>query len=396
MAKHKKKITEGKLFWKKSVENTDRTGGNALLTIFVIGGIILAFTVGDLRHPDKLLSESENRILAQKPELTVETILDGSFMQAYEDYITDQFVGRDKWITVKAYTDVALQKKDINGVYLGKDNYLIELHPREDYPEELVEKKLLLLDELVTAWNADVMLVPTADNILTEKYPASARSMVFDQGNFLEQVVEQIGEEHYIDVYTALLSNREQEIYYRTDHHWTTTGAFYGYKAWAESKRQLPRGYSPEYTEVVSEDFQGTLHSKVPLKTKSDKISIFPITKKLDVKLIYDNQRESHSFYEESYLETGNQYGYFLDDNHALVEIDTGNKNGRTLFLIKDSYANCMVPLLAFHYEKIYVVDLRYMNGPLFPFMEQCKPENGMDVLVLYNCIHFLEDFQYY
>lgn len=396
MGKHRKTISDRGFFLKKPGENADRGTWDAILTILVICGIILAFTIGDFYNQDRLLSETENRLLAQKPEVSLETILDGSFAKDYEEYVTDQFVGRDKWITVKTYTDVAMQKKDINGVYLGKDDYLIELHDQNNYPQELVEQKLQLLEQLVDTWNADVMLVPTADNILTEKYPVSARSMVFDQGEFLEQVFNRVGGEHYIDAYEALLANRARDIYYKTDHHWTTAGAFYGYQAWAEKKRQLPRGYSPDYTEVVSDDFRGTLYSKIHLKTKPDEISVFPITRKMDVKLVYDHQKESHSFYEEAYLDTKNQYGYFLDDNHALVEIETGNANGRTLFLIKDSYANCMVPLLAFHYEKIYVVDLRYMNGRLLPFMEQCEPENGMDVLVLYNCIHFLEDFRYY
>ena len=63
--------------------------------------------------------------------------------------------------------------------------------------------------------------------------------------------------------------------------------------------------------------------------------------------------------------------------------------------MIKDSYANCLIPLLTAHYERIYVMDLRYFNGRLFQFMEKYEPETGMDVLVLYNCIHFLEEFAY-
>lgn len=113
------------------------------------------------------------------------------------------------------------------------------------------------------------------------------------------------------------------------------------------------------------------------------------------VKVTYDLKDTKDSCYEESYLETRNKYGFFLDDNHALIEIETDYRNGKTLFVIKDSYANCFVPLLIPYYEKIYVMDLRYFNGRLFGFMERYEPEEGMDVLVLYNCIHFLEDFSY-
>ena len=109
----------------------------------------------------------------------------------------------------------------------------------------------------------------------------------------------------------------------------------------------------------------------------------------------YDLKETTDSCYEESYLDTKNKYGFFLDDNHGFVEIDTGYYTGKTLFVIKDSYANCFLPLLFPHYEKVYVIDLRYFNGRLFRFMEKYEPENGMDVLLLYNCIHFLEEFSY-
>ena len=146
---------------------------------------------------------------------------------------------------------------------------------------------------------------------------------------------------------------------------------------------------------TVSDNFKGTLHSKLNIEVSGDKIQYFPETERRPVKVCYDYQETTDTLYEDSYLDTKNQYGFFLDDNHGLVEIDTGYKNGRTLFMIKDSYANSLIPLLTTHYEKIYVMDLRYFNGRLFDFMENCEPEDGMDVLVLYNCIHFLEEFKY-
>ena len=109
----------------------------------------------------------------------------------------------------------------------------------------------------------------------------------------------------------------------------------------------------------------------------------------------YDFNRRTDSLYESGYLEEKNKYGYFLDDNHPFIEIETGYQNGRSLFLIKDSYANCMIPMLSLHYEKIYVVDLRYYNGRLVNLMDGYVTE-ATDVLVLYDCIHFIENFVYY
>ena len=367
---------------------------NALLTVGILCAIILVFTVADFLNADRKFSDTENRILASKPDFSWEELFYGDYTADYEEYVTDQFVSRDKWIGIKTHTDIAFQKKEINGVYLGEDDYLIEKHDPADYSAELEDEKIALLKKLVDRWDAGVMLVPTADNILTDKLPANA--VYYDQTAFLEKVKNQIGAEHYIDVYSALAEHSQEEIYYRTDHHWTSLGAYYGFLAWADYREWFPYPYQVAGMETVSDNFEGTLHSRINISMTKDRLQYFPETEKRPIRLTYDYAKTTDSLYEEKYLDTKNQYGYFLDDNHGLIEIDTEYKNGRTLFVIKDSYANSMIPLLTTHYEKIYVVDLRYFNLKLFGFMEQCEPEEGMDVLVLYNCIHFLEDFKYY
>ena len=378
---------------------------NAVVIIALIVSILLVFTVADLIQGDRLFSETENRVLASRPKFSVEALLQGSYTKKYETYATDQFVSRDKWIAIKTYTDIALCKEEINGVYLGADGYLIEQHLPEDYPEELVEEKLGMLKKLVERWDAQVMLVPTADNILRDKMPAYAP--YYDQTVLLGRVEEEIGSENCIDAYAALTEHAQEPIYYRTDHHWTSLGAYYGYLAWAQSQKDRTSQdkkagqseeagrYGAEGLATAAEGFLGTLHSKVNIKTETDTIQYFPETLDRPLKVTYDLKEIKDSCYEESYLDTKNKYGFFLDDNHALVEINTDYHNGKTLFVIKDSYANCFVPLLIPHYERIYVMDLRYFNGRLFSFMEAREPEDGMDVLVLYNCIHFLEGFRY-
>lgn len=367
---------------------------NAVFTVAIICAVILAFAAADFIKGDRVYSETENRVLASRPELSKDALLLGEYMEDYEEYVTDQFVGRDKWIGIKTRTDILLQKKEINGVYLGKDNYLIEKHDPKEYSQQLETAKLASLKKLVKKWDADVMLVPTADNVLTDKLPAYAA--YYDQAAFLERAREAVGEEHYIDVYGMLKEHSGEAIYYRTDHHWTSLGAYYGFLAWAEHKDWFPYPYDVNNMTTVSDNFRGTLHSKINIDTAADSIQYFPETKLRPVTVTYDLTQKADSLYEDSYLDTKNQYGFFLDDNHGFVEIQTEYKNGRTLFVIKDSYANSLIPLLTTHYETIYVVDLRYFNGKLFDFMESYEPEDGMDVLVLYNCIHFLEDFKYY
>lgn len=372
---------------------------NAFITVMMLSVIILIFTAADVTKEDRTFSETENRLLASRPELSWKSLFEGSYTEDYETYVTDQFVGRDKWISLKTYSDVLLLKQEIGGVYLGKDGYLLEQHLPEAYSAETVEKKLSLLEKLVEDWDAAVMLVPTADNILTDKMPANAP--FWGQQEFLEQVAERVGQTHYIDVFSALAEHSSEEIYYRTDHHWTSLGAYYGYGAWADFMGVEPYPYDINNMKLAAEDFLGTLHSKVNIEWESDSIYYFRETEEMPVTVTYDLRTTTDSLYEEKYLDTKNKYGFFLDDNHALVEIETGAQTGKSLFVIKDSYANCFIPMLVPHYDTIYLLDLRYYNGRLYDLMKQYAPqpdndpEGKMDVLVLYNCIHFLEDFVY-
>lgn len=368
---------------------------HAGMTVALLALVLLVLTVADLVTADRLFSETENRILAQKPEWSLESLLDGSYEEAYESYATDQFVSRDNWVMLKTRMDILQQKKLIKGIYLAQDGYLIEQHLPEEYDQALVDKRLDQLQKLAEQYpQTMVMLVPTADNILADKLPVYATA--YDQSQLLDQVRERLGTEKLIDVFPVLTAHKEEQIYYRSDHHWTTLGAYYGYQQWTQVMELAPRSYDPQDLAAVSDSFLGTLHSRINLPMETDTIQIFPRTARRSVRIVYDYSKEADSYYEPSYLEGKNQYGYFLDDNHAFIEIDTAYAaKGRELFVIKDSYANTLIPILAPHYEKIYVVDLRYYNGSLFSLMDQYVVSNRVDVLVVYNCIHFLEDFSY-
>lgn len=375
--------------------------GNSLATMGFLGAVLLIFTVADFLKPDRLFSEAENRILAGRPEFSWEALWNGDYTADYEEYVTDQFVNRDAWIGLKTLTDMALQKKELNGVYLGKDDYLIEVHDPADYPTEQEDKQIASLKKLAERWDAWVMLVPSADNILVNKLPTFAA--YYNEKTFLEKVKKEVGTERCIDVYSVLAEHAEEEIYYRTDPHWTSLGAYYGMRAWERATGSAAAGYTPSHLASASADFLGTtapsflgtLHSRINIAVEPEEILYFPATEQRVLQVTYDFARKTGSLYEPSRLNTKNQYGFFLDDNHAVVEIDTDCRNNRTLFVLKDSFANCMIPLLVPHYEKIYMVDPRYYKGKLSELMEACEPTEGMDTLVLYNCIHFLEEFRY-
>jgi hypothetical protein len=367
---------------------------NARITVIFLCGILLCFTIADYFVPDRYFSENENRVLAKEPTLSAKAVRSGQYMKDYETYVTDQFVSRDTWITLKTRGDIALQRKAVNGVYLGEDGYLIEQHLPEDVSLEKALDKLNLLTKLGENYDIQVMMIPTADNILVDKMPQNAPA--FDEKTYLEQVKDAVGEEHVIDLFPAFSDHAGEYIYYQTDHHWTTLGAYYAYLEWAKQMEKEAYPYRISELKTVSDTFLGTLHSKINLPHAGDLIQIFPETNTKPINVTYDLVQTTHSYYEDSYLSTKNQYGYFLDENHPLISIDTGYDQPGALFLIKNSYANSLVPLLAPHYENIHMVDLRYYRDKLFPLIDSYKVDGDIDVMVVYDPIHFVEEFQYY
>lgn len=403
---------------------------NKIIIITFIG-IVLSLTALDLAAPDRYFSENENRILTQKPEPTASHFFSGGYAEAYENYVTDQFAGRDKWIQIKTGTEKAIGEALINGVYLGRDGYLFRQYLSEQAGgdgkmEESAQKKLAKLEKDVRQYEESckngsvrVMLIPSSGAVLQDKLPPYAAAGQFSETEFLKQGREVLADREkaqaekekeqkdvWIDVFPVLFMHREEPVYYRTDHHWTTLGAYYGYTAWAESMGVEAKPIDAFERMIVSDSFLGTLQSRLNLPQKPDAIELFLPQEKKEYNIVYDmGDKTSDSLYEKEHLQTKNQYGVFLDDNHGLVEIRTswakqneaqevegfdGNDGNRSIAVIKDSYANCFVPFLTEHYKTVYVIDKRYYRGKIEAFLE----ENGInDVLILYQTAGFIENY---
>lgn len=372
---------------------THRKLGN----ISIVASFLLMIGVGtviSILAPKKSFSSNENRFLQQMPEFSVETFFDGSFETDYETFVTDQFILRDQWIALKTNMERLLQKKDINGVYFGKDNYLMERHEASEVDEELMDKNIDRLSEFVRSAaellgedQVRVMLVPTASEILTDKLPAFANG--FDQLGVIEEVKQKLPEDCVVDVTQTLEDHADEYIYYKTDHHWTTLGAYYAYSQWAISAGFKP--FAQEEFEIVkaSDDFYGTIASKVNVQVEPDDIYLYEKFGNPSYEVEYNQAEITNQLYEYDRLETKDQYTVFLNGNNALVKIQSENQNGRKLLVIKDSFSHCFVPFLVDHYEEVHMVDFRYFKMGISQYMEQ---EGITDVLVLYNVINFVED----
>ncbi len=367
----------------------------AMFVVMIFGGMIWS-----MLSPDQSYSDTENRFLATKPKFSLESLFAGEYTQDYETYITDQFPIRDKWIGFKTQVEQLLGKVETKDVFLGKDDYLIVNHPASDFEGEQAVKNIGFLAEGLAYYARELgmdhvrmLLVPTASQILTNKLPAYAQP--YDQSVYVEQVRQAVEKELamelaassqsmrpplVMDVQPFLQEHQEEYIYYRTDHHWTTQGAFYVYQAWAKTLGLTP--LEDAGLKVVSEDFEGTTYSKLHTAGQYDVISVYDTP--TQVTLLHNQMTETKGFYDWSKLEVRDKYAMFLGGNDALLDV---TKEGVTepesvLLVVKDSFANCFIPYATEHFDRVVVVDLRYLNMPL----KQVAEQYGVtDLLVLYN-----------
>lgn len=355
-----------------------------LVSFLCLMGII---TVCNLFAPVKEYSENENRYLAQFPEFSLTALFDGSFIGGFETYVTDQFLARDSWVGIKTISEQVLQKKDSNGVYFADDHYLIETFSGVD--QNRFQQNLQFVASFTEKMEAEgvsvqTMLVPTAADILSEKLPKQNISV--DQQKLLQQAKETVP--HFVDVSGALNQHDGEEIYYRTDHHWTSLGAFYAYQEWMLQNGQEMPAKEDFQTEVLSKSFLGTTYSKVGYYSYQPDVieSYTPVNDEI---LFVAYNGEPGAFYTSSYLQEKDQYSVFLNGNQPLTEIRTSQQNGRKLLLIKDSYANSFAQFPVADYEEVVLIDLRYFKQPVSAYIA----EHGItDVLVLYNLKGFSED----
>ncbi len=306
-----------------------------------------------------------------------------------------QDIGREKLLQITTYMDFFVNVKVVNGVYLAEDDYYIEQHLPQTYPASLHEEKLLMVTELAQDYpQTQIVLIPTADNILTDYLPWQAPYL--NERNLLTAVEDAVGDDHVIDVFPAFVEHVQEGVYFKTDSRITSVGAYYIYREWAKTCASFPFWYQLEKLETVKSDFVGDMVATVGVKSEvRDPIKVFPHVLNSRVSINYDGQWQADSYVSPEKLLSGEPYAYFLDGEHSVTTIDTEFKNGKALFVLKDDNANVVIPLLAPHYERIYAVDLQHFTGDIKEYMESCDIYNQFDVLVMYGCDSFLEEFTY-
>ncbi len=362
----------------------------------VISIVFLSLFVLFFIMDKKEFSENENRNLAQFPDANVENIIEGEYMEEVSTYLCDHFPFRDNFINVKTQyekltghnkssriqTNSQTGEKNVIDIYYGDDGFYIEPFVAPKSTDRIIN---ILNKFSAKINNAEIslMLVPNAVTVYEDKLPSTAITQ--NQIEYINKYYENVNMST-IDVTTTLLENNDKDnLYFHLDHHWTTHAAYLAYVKYCEAKGITPLSKDEFKIETVTDEFKGTVYSKVnDYSAKPDSIDIYT-QDNLALTVNYDTKDvTTNSLYELSYLKEKDKYSLFLNNINSLVTIENENATTKNeLVIIKDSYANCFVPFIVNHYKKVYVFDTRYYRYPVSSFINE--NENVTDVLILYN-----------
>lgn len=356
-----------------------------ILTLFL-------FLIINVIVPDREKSVQENRMLATKPKFRLSSLISGDYDEKFEAYMDDQFVGRDMWRKLKVTVDRIGGSRLENGVYIGTNGQLLEQIEVADENHLAANiKAIKSFSESQSKIPVRMMLVPDAANVLNHSLPALAKPE--DQTQMFSMVRKDLGDSvEWIDVSTELNKHKTEKIYYKTDHHWTTLGAFYAFQAAAPSLG-IEGDLSVKYVSyAVSDSFNGMLASKSGVNLgEKEQIDIYvPTEEDTDLIVDYvDEGKRSTSLYDSSKLKEKDQYTVFLGGNSSLLDIRTVSTSTKRLLLVKDSFANSFIPFLTPYYREIVVVDPRYYSGTINDLMDSYRIS---EVLFLYSGNTFFKD----
>ncbi len=381
---------------KKSMKKQmNKTAGGQHVDIFLIFTVIivmLVMIIGSAVLPDRDKSDNENRYLTQMPSLSIESILNGEYQTQLEEYLSDQIIGRDKWVKIRSSVLKSVGYSDINGVYVLDDGRLIERKTQADFNALRFRNNLDQIVEMnseVSESGAEVrvMLVPTAAYSYRNEANLSTN---YDEGEALSLAKNVLGD-MYVELDDALMPDDDHEdgFYYMTDHHWNYDGALKGASAYRSALGFDPKEYIPE---ELTKDFKGTLYSKVLLsELVRDSINVPGETLGSDVTVTIDYDTYD-SIYFMDRLENKDKYEVFFGGNYDRVDIRNNGEGASRkpkLLIVKDSYANSFVPFILDDFSEITMLDPRYFRGSAKDLALDGEYDQ---VLILFNVTDFSEE----
>ena len=344
-----------------------------------VGAVWLLLAVTAWLRPADVMSDSERRELAQFPQISLEKLLDGSFMTEFEDYTLDQFPLRDGFRTVKAAVQYyALGQRDNNGIYLS-DGYAAQL----EYPlnENSVDHALEVFDSIRRKYLGDsriyAAVVPDKNYYLADKlgYPS------LDYEKLLTKVQQGMPYAQHIDLTDCLTI----EDYYRTDTHWRQERLLTAAQRLCEALGvRIPEAEDYRLN-PLEKPFYGVYYGQAALPMEPDTL----YTMENDVLTgcqVYNYETDSYTdVYDLQKLDGKDLYEVFLSGPVSLLRLENPNaQTDQELIVFRDSFGSSMVPLLAQSYKSITLVDVRYISSQM---LDRFVDFQGQDVLFLYSTL---------
>ena len=392
--------------------NFKMTPAKLMIALFTV--VTLAIPVTTAVLPKQERSENENRSLADFPDIVNHNKMDkaenlgdvvgaikwdyitvrdeNSWMDDFENYFSDHLAGREEWVRVRNEIEMLAGKKEINGVYT-LDDQLIQAF--KEYDPDTVQKSIDAMNGFAANhpdMQVSLMLAPTAQELFSSEIPAYAGYL--SEKSFIDECYKKMSGISTVDCLSFLSGHKNDYVFYRTDHHWTSLGAYYAYCAAAKTLGYSSYGLDSFNIETASSSFRGTLYSKtLDNSITPDSIDYYMLASgEPKVKMtVFDGRNETayDSMYVRSYLDVKDKYSSFTGSNSPLVTIETDVDNGKNLLLIKDSYAHSLVPFLSKHYSKITMVDMRYINTDLNNLIDLIEYQQAM---FMFNVFSFSSD----
>ena len=364
----------------------------AVVLLFI--GIIVVMQASFWLLPRRSFSENEKRVLSEAPQIDAAGIADGSVFRSIESYLSDHFPGRELWVGANAYLENAEGRGATEDIVRGTDDWLFTAPVSDD--RETLWDNMQAITTFAEKQSVPVsmMAVPSAGAVVSDKLPAL--HMPYPDADLLEEARRIAGNTlHWVDLYTDFCSAEQPErLYYRTDHHWTSEGAYRAYCLLMEELGQssVPRD---DFTVEQISGFYGTSYSKSGLwLTEPDTLELWTGSDIQAVTTVYDANRADpvtrEGMFFREYLEDADKYPVFLGGNHARVHIETNADSGKRLLVIKDSYAHALAPFLAEEYSTIDLIDLRYFKQQTISSWLEENPAD--EILLVYGLSSLVED----
>lgn len=349
---------------------------------------IFTLPIASLLSPQQDFSELENRYLSTQPRITLKTILDGTYFNKLETYLTDHLAGRNIFVCTKALSEKMLGKEENNNVFFCKDDYLIKRVEKVDSKKN--SNNIDYINKFVENTTANVYLgiIPTSACILNSKLPKFAQTE--DEKSIINNIYKNV-KATTLPILEKLDSKKEENIYYHTDIHLTSLGAYYVANSVFENTNKTQLDIKNYIANTVATNFYGSNYSySLAFWVKPDSIQTYIPQENKQVTKYENGKSHNINLYNPEYLEKKDKYQYFLCGNQPLVVIKNEKvKDNSKILIIRDSYTSAIAPFISENYSEVHLIDLRYNKSSTLDYISKNKIS---DVVILYGFNTFATD----